>query len=309
MRADTFGSKPRRVADSVRITVPAGLAAAAVEVIGEVTGRRVEVRPSDAGGDGASRTRLAVALEPGDASDAVVARLVARLEALERRYPGADFDLEREEHLVEEDRGAVHREEFRPFLAAPGLVIAPAWEAYEPRPGEAVIAIDPGLAFGSGFHASTRLALGLVGELCAAAAPRRLLDVGTGTGVLALAGAVRGAGEVVAVDADPDAVAAARANVARNGFSDRVRVGGWSLAEIAGEFEVIVANITEDVLRALAAQIAAHLAPAGALVLSGILAGGQETAVRAAYEELGLSCRETRTEGEWVAMLLARPAG
>jgi ribosomal protein L11 methyltransferase len=288
------------------VTVPAGLAAAAAAVLGEVTGRRVEARPGDAGPDGAPRTSLAVALEPGDASDAVVARLVERLEALERRHPGADFDLEREEQLVEEDRGAVHRDQFRPFLAAPGLVVAPAWEAYEPRPGETVIAIDPGLAFGSGFHASTRLALGLVGELCAAAPPGRLLDVGTGTGLLALAAAVRGAAAVVAVDADPDAVAAARANVERNGFAGRVQVGGWSLAEVPGEFELIVANITEDVLRALAAQIAAHLAPAGALVLSGILAGGQETAVRAAYEELGLSCRETRTEGEWVAMLFSR---
>lgn len=290
------------------MTVPGELAADAAAIVSAVTGRPIDVQDAAIPPGAAPRARILGDLDPGDESDTTVALLVARLEALEGRYSGARFELEREEHLVEEDRGAAHPDQFHPFTAAPGLVIAPPWEPCDPRPGERVITIDPGPAFGSGFHASTRLALALVAKRCAAAAPRRMLDVGTGTGVLALAGAVWDVAEVLAVDSDPEAVAAARANVSRNGRERQVRVASGGLGEVAGVFDLIVANITVDVLAALAGALAGRLDRDGALVLSGVLAGGQEVEIRAVYERQGLRCETTRSEGEWIAMLLLQGA-
>jgi isopentenyldiphosphate isomerase len=169
--------------------------------------------------------------------------------------------------------------------------------------------MDPGMAFGTGLHASTRLAVGLIEEVCAGGSAARVLDLGTGTGILAMAAALRGAGSVRGVDTDPDAVAAARANVARNRLAARVRIDGGGLGGVAGPFDLIAANITADVLLALAPEIAGRLAPGGALVLSGILAGPQAREVRDAYERLGFCCALERTEGEWAALLLYGPSG
>jgi ribosomal protein L11 methyltransferase len=214
----------------------------------------------------------------------------------------------RAEQLVEEDWGAGWKEHFHPFRAAPHLVVKPTWEPYAAAPGEAVIEMDPGMAFGTGLHASTRLALALIEEQCMAAQPRRVLDLGTGTGILAMAAALRGAADVLAIDTDPDAVAAARLNVARNRLEGIVRVGDENLAAVPGPFDLIAANITADVLLALAPLLAARLAPAGSLVLAGVLAGEQEREVRAAYERLGLRCSDARSEGEWAALLFSAPA-
>ena len=233
-------------------------------------------------------------------------RCGARLRTSRRAAGGGEVAL-RGEPLLEEDWGAGWKEHFRPFRAAPHLIVKPSWEPCEPGPGDAVIEMDPGMAFGTGLHASTRLALGLLERRCAAGPPRRALDLGTGTGILAMAAALRGAGAVLALDNDPDAVEAARLNVARNRLEGRVRVAGDDLAAVAGPFDLIVANITADVLIALAPRLAARLAPGGALVLAGILAGEQEREVRAACERLGLRCEEATAEDEWAALLLEAP--
>jgi len=251
--------------------------------------------------------RLLVPLDPkaGDC-DAIVGRLVAAFEDLERRNAGLSVSLEREQWYAEEDRDARHPEQFRSFLAAPGLLVTPAWQPRDPAPGQQVLAIDPGQAFGSGYHTSTRLALGLLREQTAAAVPRRMLDVGTGTGILALAGAIWGAAEVVAVDVKPEAVAAARANAARNRLAARVRVAGELPPIEAGTFDLIVANITADVLQRLAGDFVSRLAAGGALVLSGMLADLQSDEVGAVYEALGCRRAASRVEGEWEALLFIR---
>ena len=231
--ARPFGGCPRLISDRFKATFPVAIAEEAAAVAAAIRGGPVRAAAAPEG------ARLVVPLDPkaGDA-DAAVARLVAAFEDLERRSGGATVSLEREQWYADEDRDARHPDQFRPFLAAPGLLVAPAWLARDPAPGEVVLALDPGAAFGSGYHASTRLALGLLRERTAAVVPRRMLDVGTGTGILALAGAIWGAAEVTAVDVKPEAVAAARANAARNGLAARVRVGRRAAAARGGLFDL-----------------------------------------------------------------------
>ena len=303
MRPDAFGGCPRLISDRFKATFPAAIAEEAAAIATAIRGRPVRVAAVPEG------ARLVVPLDPkaGDAN-ALVARLVAAFEDLERRSGGAAVSLEREQWYADEDRDARHPDQFRPFLAAPGLLVAPAWLSCEPAPGQQVLVLDPAAAFGSGYHASTRLALGLLRERTAAVVPRRMLDVGTGTGILALAGALWGAAEVTAVDVKPEAVAAARANAARNGLAARVRVGGELPPPGDGLFDLVVANITADVLQRLAADFVSRLAAGGALVLSGMLADLQPEEVCAAYEALGCRRAASRVEGEWEALLLEAPA-
>ena len=304
---DPFAHRPRRSWRRVIVEVPADLSDAVAELLADRTGAGVEIAAAPPGADGCARERiLAYVAEDGAAAERE-AFLRRELAALAARAGGGAVTVS-VEPLLEEDWGAGWKKHFLPFRAAPHLVIKPSWEPYEPEPGEAVIEMDPGMAFGTGLHASTRLALGFVEECCASP-PRRMLDLGTGTGILAMAAALRDAGAVLAIDNDPDAVAAARLNVERNRLSGRVSVAGVDLAAIAGPFDLIAANITADVLLALAPLIVARLAPEGALVLSGILAGDQAREVRAAFERLGLSDAVERVAGEWAALLLRAPGG
>jgi ribosomal protein L11 methyltransferase len=170
------------------------------------------------------------------------------------------------------------------------LVVAPHFKRLRLRRGDCVVRLDPGRAFGTGSHPTTALCLAWI----AARVSRgdRVLDVGTGSGVLAIAAAKCGAGRVVAVDVDPDAVATARENARANGVSLRLAVG--TAADVQGRFDVVLANLTAEVLVGSAATLRARLAKSGRLVASGILAC-QVAAVRA---EIGLTSEVAR-RGEW----------
>ena len=304
MKTDAFGSCPRLISDRVRVTLPEVLAEEAATIAAALMGRPVRPKTTPEG------ARLLLPLDPkASDTDALIGRIVAAFEELERRNDGVIVSLEREQWYADEDRDARHPEQFRPFLAAPGLLVTPAWQPRDPAPGQQVLAIDPGRAFGSGYHASTRLALGLLRERTAAVVPRRMLDVGTGTGILALAGAIWGTAEVLAIDVKPDAVAAALANAARNGLAERVRVAGELPPIEEGAFDLIVANITADVLQRLAGDFVSRLAAGGALVLSGMLADLQSDEVAAVYEDLGCRRAASRVEGEWEALLFVRKGG
>lgn len=283
------------------MTLPAALAEEAAAIAATIMERPVRSKTVPEGA-----CILVQLIQLGVDGDAIVERLVAAFEELERRSVGVVVSLEREQWYADEDRDSRHPEQFRPFLAAPGLLVTPAWQPRDPAPGQQVLMIDPGLAFGSGYHASTRLALGLLRERTAAAVPRRMMDVGTGTGILALAGAIWGAAEVVALDVKPEAVAAARANAARNGLAARVRVAAELPPVEEGAFDLIVANITADVLERLAGDFVSRLAAGGALVLSGMLADLQSDEVVAVYEAHGCRRAASRVEGEWEALLFTR---
>ena len=307
--ADPFAHRPRRLWRRVIVEVPTDLVEAAADVLAGVSGAGVEIAPAPPADGGGERERVIGYLAADDRADGEEARLRLELEALEARAGTTGAVAVRSEPLLEEDWGAGWKKHFRPFRASPRLVIKPSWESYETQAGESVIEMDPGMAFGTGLHASTRLALGFIEEICAGSPPARALDIGTGTGILAMAAALRGVPAVIAIDNDPDAVAAARRNVALNGLADRVSVGGREPAAIGGEFDLIAANITSDVLLALAPPIFERLAPGAALILAGLLAGEQTREVRAAYVRLGLLGALERVEGEWAALLLFAPNG
>ncbi len=206
--------------------------------------------------------------------------------------------------IKDEDWATSWQQFFKPVAVIPGLVIKPSWESYEPDPDEQVIEMDPGMAFGTGQHASTRLALGLIHD-CFQNPQKRVLDVGTGTGILAMAAVLFGAGEVVAIDNDPEAVRVATENIAHNRLEQRINTSATVLADMTGSFDLICANIVHDVLAELAPEISRLLSPGGKLVLAGLLQGLQEKNIITIYKKMNIDLLTTVHKDEWVALLLA----
>jgi ribosomal protein L11 methyltransferase len=153
------------------------------------------------------------------------------------------------------------------------FVVVPSWENYAAKDDEVVIDLDPGMAFGTGTHASTRLVLEHLQELAdAGVAPDRVLDVGCGSGILAIAAVKRWpASTCVAVDNDPIAVQATAENAEVNQVGSRIAASTSALGELSEQFPLVLANIQAHVLRELAAQLVARTAPGGSLILSGLL--------------------------------------
>lgn len=180
------------------------------------------------------------------------------------------------------------------------LVIRPSWLPYTPAEGEVVVELDPGMAFGTGTHPTTWMCLLALEDRVRPGA--RVLDLGTGSGILAIAAARLGARRVLALDTDPQAVAVARENVHRNGVADRVRVARGSLAQAVGRFDVAVVNILAQVLIEMADQgLARRLAPDGRLIAAGLLVG-QEGDVREAFRRNGLTIVGRQQMEDWVAL-------
>ncbi len=183
------------------------------------------------------------------------------------------------------------------------LVIRPTWRRHRRAPDDVVLALDPGMAFGTGLHPTTRLCLAALEGLAdrGAVDGARVLDVGCGSGILAIAALRLGAVSAVALDTDPIAVDATAANARRNGVARRVRVSPGSLPSGEPPFQIVLANLIASVLVALARELAAELRPAGVLLASGIFVD-READVRAAFDGAGLRVTDRRTEGEWVAL-------
>lgn len=179
--------------------------------------------------------------------------------------------------------------EFSSVVSVGRRVVARApWYDYEPAPGEIVLALDPGLSFGSGGHGSTQLAMTALEEEVTAGV--RVLDVGTGSGILAIGAALLGASAVDAVDIDPVAVSVARDNVACNSFADTVRVELGSVGQgqpFPGTYDIVVANNMARIILELAEGLVGAVRPGGTLILSGV-ADFREDTVREAFEALGL---------------------
>jgi ribosomal protein L11 methyltransferase len=187
------------------------------------------------------------------------------------------------------------------------VVVLPSWVADEPfAANEVPVVLDPGMAFGTGLHPTTRGCLELLQEV--APMPARVLDVGIGSGILAIAALRLGAASAHGLDTDPLAVQAARENAGRNGMADRLTVVHGRLgAEPTARFPLVLANLVAAVLVELAPRLAAHLEPSGTLVVGGIIAPRGDEVVRAMATS-GLAVRDRRDDGEWVSLRL-EPAG
>jgi ribosomal protein L11 methyltransferase len=212
--------------------------------------------------------------------------------------------------VAEEDWAEAWKAHFKPLKVTDRVVIRPPWEEYAAQAGETVITIYPGMAFGTGRHPSTLLCLRALEEVWEQQLPRsdspwQVLDVGTGTGILALAAARYGA-EVLAIDLDPEAVAAALENVRLNNLLDRVWVEETPLTSLRQQFALILANITAPDLLQLAEALTARLLNEGFLIISGFLAEDLPT-LEARYQGLGLHKSGFLTHEDWGVLIFRRP--
>ena len=286
---------------------PVAMVEAVEDLLAARSGSGVEQSPEQ---DGFCMLAGFFALEDAASAENVLAETREALTELFTLY-GKPLPEIRQQVLADEDWATSWQQYFKPFAVVPGLVIKPSWESYTPQPGEKVVEMDPGMAFGTGQHASTRGALLLMQRAFRDLPPAlasRALDVGTGTGILAMAAALWGAREVLALDNDPEAVRVAGENVGHNRLADRIQVSLTPLAEVQGSFGLVTANIVHDVLVALRPDLTRLVAPSGFLALAGVLAGAQENNLIRLYAESGLKLVEARYEDEWVALLLEKNA-
>lgn len=206
--------------------------------------------------------------------------------------------------IAAQDWSVAWRAHHRTMRVGPRSFVHPPWEA--PPAGTVAVAIDPGMAFGTGSHATTALCLERCDELLAEFPGADVLDVGTGSGVIALLAKRLGARRVAGTENDPVALAAAKSGEALNGISGVEWILCDDPSEVRGEFRIVVANILLNPLVELAPSLAAKVAPGGRLVLSGLLAAQGAVAERA-YAEQGLWPHARKERDGWVRVELSRP--
>ena len=222
------------------------------------------------------------------------------LEILARETSRQAF-IYRELDLEEEAWATAWKAYYKPFRVGRRLVVKPTWEACEMQPEEILIELDPGMAFGTGSHPTTTMCLELLEQHLQPG--QKVIDVGTGSGILAIAAARLGASEVVAIDLDPVAVKTARENVELNGVDHLVTVAvGNLLHNQELRADVLVANIIADVIILLAPAAARVLPPGGVLIASGIIAGRLDE-VRQSLLAQNLVIGEQLINGEWAAIV------
>lgn len=241
---------------------------------------------------GWNHSRIVVLLEP-DADAATVLGEAAAVIGL-AEIPAFSVEAVAEQNWVQ-----LTQSQFDPIRVSARLWIVPSWHE-SPDPAAINLILDPGMAFGTGSHPTTRLCLEWLERNVSAA--DTVLDYGCGSGILAIAAARLGAGHVAGVDIDPQAVDAAKANAERNGVT---AVFVDSAAPVAGEYDVVVANILSNPLRVLAPAICAHVRSGGRLALSGILREQADEIVAIYAQWLPLQVADVRED--WVCLAGTKP--
>lgn len=211
----------------------------------------------------------------------------------------------RTSRLAEEDWAEAWKRFFFVQRIGKRLVVKPSWRDYQPEPDDVVLELDPGMAFGTGLHPTTQMCLKACERLVRDG--MRVLDVGTGSGILAIAAIKLGAASVTALDVDGVAVKVATENVAINGLEPSIEVKQGSVGPATPEaaYDLVLANIIASVIVDLAPSFKNALAPEGILVVSGIIHEREEW-VRQTLESVGLRIDETMTDGDWRAMVCRR---
>ena len=207
--------------------------------------------------------------------------------------------------LLEQDWGEKWKRFFKPLQVTSRFVVKPPWSSFQLRKHQVSINITPGMAFGTGTHATTKLSIRAL-EKRLRKKGLSVLDVGTGSGILSIVAARLGAREVLGMDTDPVAVEIARQNVSQNGVSHIVKIRKGSIGRIRRRFDVVVANIDLRSLRRMRQPLLRHLNRKGLLILSGILEEERDR-LRQHYTETGLlRWAKVTQEGEWVCLTFSK---
>jgi ribosomal protein L11 methyltransferase len=237
-------------------------------------------------------------------SEKVRAKIGVFLKSLEKIFPEArspqvSFDI-----IESQDWSRLWRKHYRPIRVSERLTVFPAWEPLPSSFQGILIRMDPGPAFGTGEHATTRMCLKAIEE-CAGQPPWTMLDVGTGSGILGIYGAKLGAESVLALDNDPDALRWAERNIALNEVSNSIHLSSRSLREIEEQFTMVAANLILDTILELMPLFARVVEPEGWLILSGLLKE-QIFEVRRALAREGFRDVHVLQEQEWACMVARR---
>ncbi len=203
--------------------------------------------------------------------------------------------------VAEADWADAWKEHFHPLRIGQHIVIKPTWREFEAAPEDIVIELDPGMAFGTGLHPTTQMCLQVLEEKVQQG--MRVLDLGTGSGILALVAARLGASAVLALDTDPVAVTSARENVQRNNVEPKVTVLHGSLEQASGSYDLVVVNILAKIIVSLAREgLAERVRPGGQWVAAGIIEP-QVSEVMATLETVGLHVTGQRQVSDWVTLI------
>ena len=239
-----------------------------------------------------------------DAESDILSGLRSGFDQVRQKFPeygSLDIDFRQ---VSDESWSEVWKKYYKPFYAAEHLVVKPTWESFTPSPGDRIIEIDPGMAFGSGTHETTGMCIGLLEEVIHGG--ESIIDVGTGSGILAIAAGLLGAGSVLAVDIDPDAVRVAAENVKHNHLDHIIEVRQGNLLDhVDLVCDICVANIISDVIISFAAPLMAHIRPGGLFLCSGIVRERTDE-VRDALEAAGYEILKEEHRGEWTAFISRR---
>jgi ribosomal protein L11 methyltransferase len=209
--------------------------------------------------------------------------------------------------VAEEDWADIWKQHFHPLRVGQHIVIKPSWRDVEFAPEDVVIELDPGMAFGTGLHPTTQMCLEVLERKIAPG--MQVLDLGTGSGILAIAAAKLGAARILALDTDPVAVEVAHENARRNGVASLVTVTQGSLDRTAEAYDLVVVNILAKVIIELAKSgLAQRVRPGGEWAAAGIIES-QVADVAAALEAAGLQISGQRQMADWVALVGCKPKG
>ena len=260
-------------------------------------------------GTGVDSVRLTAYFPEHGNRDRVVADLQCHLEALARsdgapvvKPGGIPIDAA---DVPGEDWTRSWRAHFHPVFPTSRIAVCPPWDPVDAPEGGFSIVMEPKMAFGTGHHETTRTCLQALERTVRSGS--RVLDLGTGSGILAIAAARLGAREVLAVDTDDQSVENARENASLNGVGGQVQVRPGTVDRADGLFDVVAANVTSGVLGPLLPELSGHLAEGGRLVLAGILTREADAFV-SLVQEAGLAVWERTLEGEWTTIVCA-PVG
>ncbi len=299
-----FSHRKPRIWRKIIFQAPDALTDWVAETLFTITGNGVQTGDGDTPG-----TQILIGYINADANEKTTEEQIHDL--LKQLYsPAADKNQTYFEvtNLEEEDWGATWKKQFKPVHISNRLIICPSWEKTAPNKNQTVVSIDPGMAFGTGLHATTQLALQCIESRFHGPQPppATVLDIGTGTGILAITSALFGADSVMATDIDPDAVHAARENTERNGMSEVVKIWQQDISELDGPFDLVTANITHDVLLGMATDLTKLTKISGHLVLTGLLAGPQTESITTAFTNYGFSAPDIFFKDEWTALLFEK---